>query len=225
MFTIPVFVQLVMGYSAISTGIALLPLSIFMFIFSMLGNRMQKILSPKKAIQLGIILTILGVLLLWQQISLEMSLVNFAPGLAFYGTGLGIIFSQITNLTMSGATPKQYSEASGFFNSQKQYAYSLGTALVGIVLILGIIGGITNIIYDSGIAPDVPKSELREMVVEWMKKIKQGELEIPPQYQPVVNEIVNQASVHAMKSVMMFMVIILIVALIISIWLPQNSLS
>ena len=221
MFTIPVYVQLVMRYSAIATGITLMPLSISMFIFSLLGNKLLKVMTPKRAIQLGIVLTMLGIFLLWRNMALDMSLLDFAPGLTFYGIGLGIIFSQITDLSMSGAKPSQYSEASGFFNSQKQYAYSLGTALIGIILVLGLIGGITNTIYESGKAPDIPKEVIKDRVIEWVKMIKQGDLQIPPEYVPIVDKITDLAAVDAMKAVMIFMIIVLVIGLIISIWLPS----
>jgi len=84
-FTIPIYVQLVMRYSAIATGTTLMPLSISMFIFFLLGNKLLKVMTPKRAVQPGIVLAMLGIFLLWRNIALDMTLLDFAPGLTFYG--------------------------------------------------------------------------------------------------------------------------------------------
>jgi len=42
-------------------------------------------MTPKRAVQPGIVLAMLGIFLLWRNIALDMTLLDFAPGLTFYG--------------------------------------------------------------------------------------------------------------------------------------------
>ncbi len=86
---------------------------------------------------------------------------------------------------------------------------------------MGLIGGITNTLYVSGIALNIPKEVIRDRVIEWVKMIKQGDLQVPPEYVPIVDKITDLAAVDAMKAVMIFMFIVLVIGLIISIWLPS----
>ncbi len=217
MFTIPVFLQNVAGYNAMDTGLALMPLSISMLTFSIYGQKLLKYLSSKRIIQLGIVIDFIGLYLLMTEFSVDTTGLTLMPGMIFYGTGLGLIFSQITNLTMSGASKSEEAEASGVFNSQKQLGMSLGTAFIGAVLIMGMINSITRMIQKQ--YPDVSK----EQVIDWILRVKHGEINIPPEYMPQINHIANIALADAMRSAMMFMMISLVIGGIFSLFLPDDG--
>ena len=222
MFTLPVFLQNVVGYDAMNTGLTLIPLSIMMFIFSIYGQKFLKYMSAKRTIQIGIALAFIGLLLLFFAFSPTATGWDLALGLAIYGMGLGLIFSQITNLAMAGASADEEAEASGVFNSQKQLGMSLGTAFIGAVLVIGMINDVTRKIYESNYFPDASKAEIKQKVIEWLIHMKQGEISIPPSYLPQVEEITRVALANAMQSAMLFMMISLAIGAILSIWLPNN---
>ena len=222
MFTIPVFLQNVVGYDAMNTGLTLIPLSIMMFLFSIYGQKFLKYMSAKRTIQIGIALAFIGLLLLFFAFSPTATGWDLALGLAIYGMGLGLIFSQITNLAMAGASADEEAEASGVFNSQKQLGMSLGTAFIGAVLVLGMINDVTRKIYESNYFPDASKAEIKQKVIDWLIHMKQGEISIPPSYLPQVEEITRVALANAMQSAMLFMMISLAIGAILSIWLPNN---
>ena len=223
MFTIPVFLQNVAEYNAMSTGLSLIPLSIMMFVFSIYGQKFLKYMSAKRTIQLGIAFAFIGLLLLFFAFSPTATGWSLAPGLAFYGTGLGLIFSQITNLAMTGATADEEAEASGVFNSQKQLGMSLGTAFIGAVLVLGMINNITKAIYQSNYFPDASKDEIKQKVINWLIHMKQGDVHILPEYIPKVQQLSQWALSNAMRSAMLFMMIALVIGAIFSIWLPRGD--
>ncbi|WP_297475604.1 MFS transporter, partial [Thermococcus sp.] len=222
MFTVPVFVQQYLHYNAIQTGFVVVPLSIMMFIFSMGGQRFAKYLTPKQIIQLGIVLTFIGLYLLLRVLKPGVTGSDFALGLAFYGTGYGLIFSQITNLAMMGANPEQQADASGIFNAQKQFGLSLGTAFIGALLVLGVIHSITRQIYESGVF-EGSKEQIKEAVIQWILKMQQGELTIPPQYHEVVKHIVNVSFIDTMKASVVFMMVLLVISALLSFLLPRGE--
>ena len=223
MFTIPVFVQQYLHYNAIQTGMVIIPLSIMMFIFSMAGNKFSKYMTPKRIIQLGIILTFIGLYLILRVLHPGIAGIDFALGLALYGTGFGLIFSQITNLAMMGAKPEQQADASGIFNAQKQFGLSLGTAFIGAALVLGIIHSLTRQIYESGVFEGISKDEIRDAVIQWIIRMQQGDLNIPPEYQDIVMKMVNTSLIDTMKIAVIFMMIILVVSAILSFLLPKGE--
>ena len=217
MFTVPVFVQTTLGYNAMDTGMVLLPLSIMMFIFSMLGGKFQKFLSPKRIIQLGIVVTLIGIYSLTRAFKPGVTGDDFAVGMALFGTGFGLIFSQITNLAMSDVDPHQQADASGIFNSQKQLGLSLGTAMVGAMLVLGMISGIATGLQDYEPYQDVPLDELKDMVSDWVNGIEP----VPDIPENVSAKIQEDASIHAMKVTLESMMLVLIIAAVLSVWLPN----
>ncbi|WP_148882720.1 MFS transporter [Thermococcus aciditolerans] len=222
MFTIPVFVQQYLHYNAIQTGFVVVPLSIMMFIFSMSGQRFARYLTPKQIIQLGIVLTFVGLYLVLRVLKPGVTGSDFAPGLALYGMGFGLIFSQITNLAMMGAKPEQQADASGIFNAQKQFGLSLGTAFIGAVLILGIIHSITRQIYESGVI-EGSKEQIKEAVIQWIIKMQQGELNIPPEYHDAVIKIVRASFIDTMKVAVLFMMGVLVISALLSFFLPKGE--
>jgi len=222
MFTIPVFLQNVAGYNAMNTGLTLIPLSIMMFVFSIYGQKFLKYMSAKRTIQIGIAFAFLGLLLLLFQFSPTATGWDLALGLALYGVGLGLIFSQITNLAMAGASKNEEAEASGVFNSQKQLGMSLGTAFIGAVLVLGMINNIAREIYQSGYFPEASKEEIKQKVIDWIIHMKQGDIHVPPEYIPQIQQITQWALASAMRSAMIFMMISLAIGALLSIWLPKN---
>ncbi|NJE30625.1 MFS transporter [Thermococcus sp. 18S1] len=222
MFTIPVFVQQYLHYNAIQTGFVIVPLSVMMFIFSMSGQRFAKYLTPKQIIQLGIVLTFVGLYLVLRILEPDVTGSDFAIGLALYGTGFGLIFSQITNLAMMGAKPEQQADASGIFNAQKQFGLSLGTAFIGAVLVLGVIHSITRQIYESGLF-EGSKEQIKEAVIQWIIKMQQGDLNIPPEYHDAVLQIVNNSFIDTMKVAVIFMMGILVISALLSFLLPKGE--
>lgn len=137
LFILPVFLQTVFGYSAIDTGIALLPLTfallISALIFAPLGSRF----SPRAISQLGFVIIAIGALVLDRSLSTELITRDLIPGLIIFGTGVGIITSQITNLAMSAVKKDLTTEASGVNNTLRQFGTALGTAILGTILVSG----------------------------------------------------------------------------------------
>ncbi len=222
LFSLPVFLQIVAGYNAMYTGLSLLPLSIMVFIFSIYGQKFLKYISARRIIQIGMLLALVGLILLMLSFSPEATGWDLAFGLAFYGAGLGLIFSQINHLTMSGVETKYEAEASGIFNSQKNLGMSLGTAFIGVILVQGMINSVTREIYLSSIIPGASKEEIREKLVEWLIRMRNGEIQIPPEYIDEINKISKWALAHAMESAMIYMIVVLIIAAILSMLLPRN---
>ncbi len=148
MFTIPVFLQSALQYDAIQSGIALLPLSISMFIFSLSTASLGRKFKPKYVIQFGFLLMIGGVWLIHRVISLELTNAQLIAGFSVFGAGSGLLLAQITNITLSAVSKEENNEASGLNFTFRQLGASLGTAVIGAVLLTlmstGVVSGILD---------------------------------------------------------------------------------
>jgi MFS family permease len=158
-FVIPVYLQMVLGLNALDTGIKIIPLSIALILFSVLGTRLIAKYSPKQIIRIGQALLVAGALLLVGAINPELKGFMFGFGLFMLGGGLGLLASQIGNVTMSSVSDKQSSEVGGLQGTAQNLGASLGTAVIGSILIASLTSGfISNVSQNSDIPANVQSS-------------------------------------------------------------------
>ena len=101
-FTVPLYLQLVLGLDALETGIKMLPVSITMFVASAIGSRLSTRFPVRTIVRAGLWITIVGVVAL---------LATVKPDLAerrlrdrrwpLLGVGMGLIVSQLGNVVQS----------------------------------------------------------------------------------------------------------------------------
>ncbi len=144
-FILPVYLQMTLGYDALQTGLHIVPLSFAVILFSMLGSRLVGRFSPKRIVQFGQYAMVVGSLILLGSVSLELKRVLFSVGMALVGSGLGLLASQISNVNMSAVDEKEGSAVGGLQGVAQNLGSSLGTALIGSVLIASLT---TNFVQD-----------------------------------------------------------------------------
>jgi len=130
LFIIPVFLQQVTKLSAFDTGLTLLPASITILLFSLGGARLSSKLESKYILMLGFVIAAIGAYLLGGIFNLNTQMMDIIPGTIVFGIGIGLLLSQLTNITMSGARTDQETDAAGLLNTFKNLGYSMGTALI-----------------------------------------------------------------------------------------------
>jgi EmrB/QacA subfamily drug resistance transporter len=156
LFIFPLFFQTVTGISAFETGVILLPMSFGVFIFSILGAKFSTWFEPKYVLLSGIALTGAGLAALRDVFSLTTTGADILPGTVLFGIGMGIVLSQITNITLGAIGSDRQTDASGIYNTTRQLGSSLGTSIIGIVLAVGLVLGLVSGVSGTpaGIPPD-----------------------------------------------------------------------
>ncbi|NYJ18408.1 MFS transporter [Glaciibacter psychrotolerans] len=134
-FMIPIYLQMTLGLDALQTGIRIFPLSISLILFSIVGTRLSGLWSPRAIVILGQFVLIASSFLLLSSVSSELKGWAFGIGLFFAGAALGLLASQLGNVNMSSVTAEQTSEVGGLQGVFQNLGSSLGTALIGSVLI------------------------------------------------------------------------------------------
>ncbi|MFO0886635.1 MAG: MFS transporter [Candidatus Saccharimonadales bacterium] len=134
-FLVPVYLQTVLGYDALKTGVKILPLSIAVIVFSVLGTKLALSKSIKKIVRLGQVLLIIGALVLVQSVSTSLDSQVFLIGMFVLGSGLGLLASQLGNINMSSVPEKKSAEVGGLQGVAQNIGSSFGTALIGSVLV------------------------------------------------------------------------------------------
>jgi EmrB/QacA subfamily drug resistance transporter len=147
-FTIPLFLQIVQGLDALETGIRMLPTSAGLFISAIVGSRLATRFAPKPLVRAGLALVFVSTLLLLGTIEPELDNASFLFAMGVLGVGMGLVVSQLGNVVQSAIGDEQRSEAGGLQNTAQQLGSSLGTALLGAIVITGLITAFTGNIAD-----------------------------------------------------------------------------
>jgi MFS family permease len=152
-FVLPLFLQTVLGFDALETGIILLPLSISLLIFALAGARLSGRYSPKRIAKLGLFLMLSGLVLLIAFTDTDLRSIGFKIALALVGAGNGLLVSQLGNVIMSSIPSERGSEAGGLQGTAMNLGASLGVALVGSILIASLVSNFqTNVIANPALA-------------------------------------------------------------------------
>jgi predicted MFS family arabinose efflux permease len=158
-FIVPLYLQLVLGFDALETGIRMLPVSITMFITSALGAKLILRYSVRTIIRAGLIIDAVAILILIAAIEPQMQGPVFALSMALLGVGMGLLASQLGNVVQSSVDASGRSEAGGLQYTAQQLGSSLGVALIGAVVIIGLSSNFFNtIVEDERISEEVAGS-------------------------------------------------------------------
>lgn len=137
LFAIPLWLQNVLGLSPISSGLVLLWLAGGAFLASGVGGALSGKLPPAKAVQLGVLLELVGVLGIGLVASQENGWVWIAPFLLIYGIGIGLATAQLTGVIMIDVPMEKNGQGSGSQSTVRQVGSALGIAVLGTVLFTG----------------------------------------------------------------------------------------
>jgi len=143
LFILPLFLQSVIGYDALETGVILLALAAGSFIASGAGAGMARRIGPVLVLRIGMALEVIGVLWIALVLSTSVTGGTMAPGLFVYGLGVGFATAQLTGVILSEVPVAESGMASAVQSTSRQVGAAIGTALLGAVLITGL-GTITN---------------------------------------------------------------------------------
>ena len=160
-FVIPVYLQTILGFDALQTGLKILPLSLGLILFSVLGSRLSTVRSARNLGRIGQLTLGVGVLLVFVAVQPELADWLFATGMFVVGAGFGLLASQLGNVNMSAVEQSDTSEVGGLQGTFQNLGSSFGTAIVGSVFILLLTSGFTAAVQQSTTLPD----DVREQVV------------------------------------------------------------
>jgi EmrB/QacA subfamily drug resistance transporter len=145
-FAIPLYLQVVQGFDAFETGLRLLPVSVTMFVTAVCGPALGRRASPRRIVQVGIIVLVVATLWLLGTIDPQIDNLSFGLAMALLGVGMGLLASQLGNVVQSSVGASARSEVGGLQYTAQNLGSSLGTALIGSVLIGALANAFTRYI-------------------------------------------------------------------------------
>ncbi|MFG1773020.1 MFS transporter [Nocardia salmonicida] len=162
-FTVPLFLTVVLELDALQTGIRLVPLSVALLLSAVGIPKIWPRANPRRVVRAGMAAMIVGILFLVAGMDPGADASVVAIPMLLMGVGLGALASQLGAVTVSAVPNEQSAEVGGLQNTASNLGASLGTALVGSVLIATLS---TSVIAGINDDPDVPTSVKQQATIE-----------------------------------------------------------
>lgn len=230
-FVIPVYLQIVLGYDALSTGIKIIPLSVGLILLSVIGSKLATKYTTKQIIKWGQYSLILGAAIVFASINEDLRGFLFGLGLFVTGGGLGLLASQIGNVIMTSVKPDETSQAGGLQGTSQNLGSSLGTALIGSVLITSLTAGFVSSINQSTLPQNI-KTYIDDNTTAGVQVVSATQVQdyaeskgVPVDEAEQISQIYKQSQVGGLREAAFFIVVLAGGSLILSKNIPNKKIA
>jgi EmrB/QacA subfamily drug resistance transporter len=165
-FTIPIFLQSVLGFSAIKAGLVMAPMSIIIIFAAPLAGVLSDRLGSKWIVAAGMFLLAVG--LAWMaglipgvgKIDPQTTSGSLLAPFLISGIGIGLAVAPVTSAVMATAPKDRVGNASGVLSTMRQVGSLLGIAVLGAVLQNQVTANITKGVDAITQIPDALKQKI-----------------------------------------------------------------
>lgn len=133
-FLLPVFLQAILGYSAIKAGLVMTPLAAVVIISSPSSGTLSDRIGPKWLMFSGMLVAAAGFYLTMRAMVVDASWTSLVLPFAVSGFGIGMVMPVMTSAVMGSVPVEKAGQASGVISSVRQIGSVLGIAVMGAVL-------------------------------------------------------------------------------------------
>jgi MFS family permease len=193
MIVVPIFLQMVLEYDAMQTGLTLAPLSLTMFIVAMLAGKRAEGRRPAGIIRLGFGLLALGILVMIPIVPRTDTGWWLALPLFIMGLGLGLLVSQLNNYALAPISEERVSEAAGVNSAAGSFGLSFGLAFAGGIMLATLSFTFVSMAESSEILPPAERERVATVLEEDAQVMSNTQLEelLAAQPEEIAEEIVR----------------------------------
>ncbi|MET0712391.1 MAG: MFS transporter [Jiangellaceae bacterium] len=232
-FTVPLFLTIVLGLDAFETGIKMLPLSLALILVAPAVPRFAPHASPRRVARFGLLLLAGAALLLaflLGEYPADAGIVT-VPFLLL-GAGLGLLASQLGNVIVSSEPVESSGEVGGLQYTAQNLGASLGTALIGAVVIGTLATQLLQGIKESPTVSDQVEQAASIRLEAGVEFVSDAQLEealaetpIPPEEQQAIAAANSEARIEALQFGMVAVAVVALLGLFPTRRLPNKALK
>jgi MFS family permease len=231
-FILPLYLQTVLGLDAFESGLRMLPMSIAIFVMALAGSRLSVKVSPRTLIQVGLALASAGVVLLIGSVTAEARGTLFAIAMAVIGVGLGLAVSQIGNVNMSAADESRGNEIGGLQGTGQNLGSSLGVAIAGSVLFIGLAATFNYNLSNQPAADANLQQAAKEVTASGIQVVSSAQVEeavtdagLPPDQVDAVVTAYDDSKLQSLRGALAIVFIVGVLGLLVTGGLPKEPLG
>jgi EmrB/QacA subfamily drug resistance transporter len=177
MIALPIYLQMVLEYNAMETGLTLAPLSLTMFGMAIVAGKRSGERRPASIIRAGSGLLSVGMLLLIPIVPRADSGWALVIPLMIAGSGLGLLVSQLNNYTLSPLPDERASEAAGVNSAAGSFGLSFGLAFAGAIMLATLSIAFTRLAEDSTVLPRETQEQVAQALEDDAEVMSNTQLE------------------------------------------------
>jgi MFS family permease len=231
-FSIPLFLSVALGLSAVQTGVRLLPLSFTLLLAAIGVPKLWPKASPRRVVTVGMAVLLAGIVSLVLALELGAGPEIVLGPLLLAGLGVGALASQLGAVTVS-AVPDEFSaEVGGLQNTSTNLGASLGTALAGSVLIGALTTSFLSDIQENPAVPENVKSQATVQLASGIPFTSDADLQaaletagLPESSVQAIVDVNAAARIRGLRASLSVLALLAVVALFMTRLLPTRSVS
>lgn len=204
MIALPIFLQMVLEYSAMGAGLSIAPLSLSMFAVALVAGKRAGGTRPADLVLAGYVLLVAGVLVLLPIVPRTTTGWWLLPPLLIAGSGLGLLVSQLNNYTLSPVAEERVSEAASVNSAGGSFGLSFGLAFAGAIMLAALSFFFTSMADDSDVLPQEAKDRVAQVLEDDAQVMSNTRLEelitdAPPEVEEEILRINTDARPRALQ--------------------------
>jgi MFS family permease len=170
MIALPIYLQIVLEYSAMGAGLSIAPLSL------LAGKRAGK-RRPASLIRAGFALFTIGMVVVEPIVPRATSGWYLVVPLMIAGSGLGLLVSQLNNYTLAPISEERVSEAAGVNSAGGSFGLSFGLAFAGAILLAALSVGFTSMAQSSTVLSGAEQQQVAKVLEHDAEVVSNTQLE------------------------------------------------
>ena len=229
-FTIPLYLSVALGLSAVATGVRLLPLSITLLLTAVGVPKLWPHASPRAVARFGYLalFVALVVMVALLDVGSGPSIVTWPMLLA--GIGIGALASQLGAVTVSSVPDERTGEVGGLQNTLTNLGASIGTALAGAVLMSALTASFFTNIASNPAVPQSVKTKAPTELSSGVPFVSDNDLQtaldkanVPQAEANAIVEANTDARIDGLRASISVLAVLALVALILCRRLPRRQ--
>ncbi len=229
-FTVPLFLSVALGLSAVDTGVRILPLSVSLLVAAVGIPRFLPRAAPRRVARAGFLALLAGLVLLAATLQLGAGPEVVTGPLLLAGLGIGALASQLGAVTVSAVPDEQSAEVGGLQNTITNLGASVGTALAGAVLISALTTSFLTGVRDNPAVPASVYQQAQVQLAAGVPFVSDAQLSAglaaagvaPAQAEAIVAEN-EQARLDGLRAALALLALVALVALFFARRLPERQ--
>ncbi len=213
---LPLYLENVLGYSAVAAGVRFLPLSLVSFVVAPIAGRLSARFPVRLFLGGGLAIT--GVaLLLMHGISVSSGWTTLLAGFIVGGVGVGMVNAPLAATSVSVVEPRRAGMASGINNTFRQIGIATGIAALGAIFQ----SRIQSSLAASGV---VPVSRLHEFTQAVSSGATQQALKaVPSQFRGQAGRLADRAFISGLNEILLVAAFVLFAGAILAFFLIREK--
>jgi MFS family permease len=219
-FTVPLFLSVALGLTALATGVRLLPLSIALLLAAVAIPKYRPQAPPRRVVRWGLVALLAGIVSLIAALEVGVGPEIVAVPMLLTGLGVGALASQLGAVTVSAVPDEDTGEVGGLQNTMTNLGASLGTAVAGSILIGALTASFIQGIQENPAVPPEVASSAEVQLAGGIPFVSDAQLEtaladagVPAEDAAVIQQENTAARITGLKASLSVLALFVVLAL------------